>query len=226
MRRVGLAALLACAGCAVDGTQVPPGVDPAYVASWRDVQDVVWLEWAGATWGEIAQAAALREKEKILDEELLALLFMARKLQKPLEAMADLFVKNERKLQAVARASDFPRDEFFVPIRHDAPLPPGIYARPYQLHRARAEGELDNKEIGWLVVLRLAVDYFGFHPESFFDEVERVKVFESVFTAEFARAGAGGRTLEHRRVVVGDRPWVAETASRFLRQREEHTGKR
>lgn len=228
MRRIILA-FLSLAGCAESGDEAPdrglPDVDSAYRASWRDVQDVIWLEWGGASWSDVAHVQRLRNQEKYPDEDLLALLFMARNLRQPVSAMTELYREKGKDLHQVVLATSFPRDLFFVSIPETLPAP-DVYTHPYQLHRRRDPGALTNKEYGALVVLRIGVDYFAYDPEVFFEELARLKAFESLFTVQFDRAGWGGLAANLEKAPICERPWVRETRDIFHRQREEATGKR
>jgi hypothetical protein len=227
MKRLMAALLLA--GCAGSGEDPPdrglPDVDPSYRPSWWDVQDVIWLEWGGASWQDIAHAQRLREQDKYKDEELLVLLFVARSMGQPISSITDLYREKNKDLHQVALAMSIPRDMFFVTIPDTLPAP-NVYTHPYQLHRRRDPGALTNKEYSALVILRIGVDFFGYEPEVFFEELERLKAYESMFTVNFDRAGWGGRSATLESAPIRERPWVRENRDIFYRQREEATGKR
>jgi hypothetical protein len=202
-----------------------PEVDPASPRKWQDVQDVIWREWGKATWEEVALGYRLRDQEQVAPEEALVLLYLARALGQSVGTIAEHYRKQEKNLHALGRELQVPRDAFFVPIPESMPLPPGVLARPYKLYRMRQPGTLTQEEYGALVVMRVAVDYFGFDAEEYFKEIERVRAFESLLTGNLERAGAGGKAADGSDAPLLERPWVAETRSLFERARKDALGK-
>lgn len=198
--------------------------DPSYSASWSDVRDVIWREWGKATWTDIGRGYQLRKDDKIGDDELFVLLFMAANLEQPLLTLVDLYKQKNRDLHQVVLATQYPRDGFFVAYPEEAPLPPGIFAHPYNLFRTREPGALTNEEYAALVQMRIAVDYYAYQPEAFFEEFARVRVFQSLFTKDFERCNWGRLAADGTASRPLERPWDSRTASLFERNQDDVDG--
>ena len=199
-------------------------VDPSYAASWDDVRDVIWREWGKATWTDIGRGYQLRKDEKFQDSELFVLLFLAVNLEQPLLTMVDLYKDKNKDLHQVVLATQFPRDGFFTPYPEEAPLPPGVFAHPYNLYRTRAPGALTNEEYASLVQMRIAVDYFAHQPEEFFAEFERLRGFQSLFTRHFDRANWGRKAADGTGSRPLERPWDPQMANLFDRNQDDVNG--
>ena len=112
-----VALLAACyAGRGEAGDRELPAVEQAYAPNWKDIRDVIWLEWGGSTWGDIAYAKMLHEDKKIPENDLFVLLFMVRSLGQPMVSLVELYEEKERDLHQVVLGTGFDRDRFFVPI--------------------------------------------------------------------------------------------------------------
>lgn len=226
---IALLGLLTVAGCYAGrgesaGRDVPP-VEASYVANWEDVRDVIWLEWGGASWRDIAYAEKLQEEEKLSDEDLFVLLFIARNMGHPLSVVVDIYKEKSKDLNQVVLAMGVPRDTFFLEIPKGLPAP-GVFTHPYKLFRSRSPGGMENKEYTALVVMRIGVDYFGYKERKFFDEYQRTRGFRPLFTIQFHRAGWGGRDAAQKTAPILPRPWVRANSDLFYRNREEATGAR
>lgn len=199
-------------------------VDPAYAASWSDVRDVIWREWGKATWTDIGRGYQIRKDDKLGDDDLFVLLFLAANLEQPLLTLANLYKDKNKDLHQVVVATQYPRDGFFTAIREDAPLPPGVFAHPYNLYRSREPGALTNEEYAALVQMRIAVDYFAFQPEEFFAEFERLRRFQSLFTKHFDRSNWGRLAADGTASRPLERPWDPRTATLFERNQDDVDG--
>jgi hypothetical protein len=191
----------------------PPAPAPAVVITEDDeVHYVVYREYFGCTDEEIHVLPYYRRYYAVSDDDLYFIYFVSRRSNVGFDACFHSYYYDcGRSYDRMVVAYNVPREHFFVSVGVGVNTYPPVYQRTYACYNSGSYASVTftNTEYVALVHMRVACDYQGHPPATYFAKVQATGSTSKVIVQSRDQCGHGGQTAVGAKVTVSaTRAWT------------------
>jgi hypothetical protein len=194
----------------------PPAPAPAVVVQESpeeiEVNDVVYREYYGCTDEEIYLLPHYRHYYALTDDDIYFIYFCARRSNVSFDVCFHSYYYDcGRSYDRLVVTYNVPREHFFVAVGAGVTTYPPVYQRPYACYHSGtyASVTFTNTEYVGLVRMRVACDYQGHPPATYFARVQATGSPSRVIVESRDQCGRGGQTATGASVSVhATRAWT------------------
>jgi hypothetical protein len=174
-----------------------------------EVHDVVYREYYGCTDEEIVLLPHYRRYYSLSDDDIYFIYFVARRSNVSFDVCFHSYYYDcGRNYDRLVVAYNVPREHFFVSVGVGVTTYPPVYQRTYACYRSGTYVSFSNTEYVALVHMRVACDYQGHPPATYFARVQATGSTSRVIVESRDQCGRGGRTAVGAQVTVkATRAW-------------------
>jgi len=195
---------------------VPPSQDlsapPEVAPEAEEVHDVVYREYYGCTDEEIVLLPHYRRYYYLTDDDIYFIYFVARRSNIAFDVCFHSYYYDcGRNYDRLVVTYNVPREHFFVSVGVGVTAYPPVYQRTYTCYRTGSYTcvTFSNTEYVALVQMRVAVDYQGHPPATYFARVQATGSPSRVIVESRDQCGRGGHTAVGAQVNVrATRAWT------------------
>jgi len=190
----------------------PPEAMPEESDESLEVHDVVYREYYGCTEEEIDLLPHYRRYYSLTDDDIYFIYFVARRSNVSFDVCFHSYYYDcGRSYDRLVVSYNVPREHFFVSVGVGVTSYPPVYQRTYGSYRSGSYTTVTftNTEYVALVHMRVACDYQGHPPATYFARVQATGSTSRVIVESRDQCGRGGRTASGGSVTVtATRAWT------------------
>jgi hypothetical protein len=196
-----------------------------------EVNYVVYREYYGCTDEEIYLLPHYRHYYALTDDDIYFLYFVSRRSNVSFDVCFHSYYYDcGRNYDRLVVTYNVPRDHFFVSVGVGVTSYPPVYQRTYASYHSGTYASVTytNAEYGALVRMRVACDYQGHPPATYFARVQATGSPSRVIVESRDQCGRGGHSATGGAVAAGaPRPWTMppQQKQQWHDQHRENTAK-